>query len=232
MATVTPVAGTPRPIGPLPAVKMMPRWHPSPNYGPRRGIERPDMVVLHYTAMHSAEAALERLCSPCHEVSAHYLIGEDGRLWQLVRETERAWHAGRGAWGAVVDVNSHSIGIELANTGRHPFPEPQMTALEHLLAGCLARWQIAPCRVIGHQDMAPTRKQDPGRRFDWRRLARRGLSVWPDIPSAPAAPCSDFTADAARFGYAQLQEPQALLAAFRRGSGPGQRVGWRPSTGR
>lgn len=194
---------------------MTPLWHPSPNFGTRRGTERPDMVVLHYTAMDTAEAALERLCAPEHEVSAHYLIAGDGRLWQLVRETDRAWHAGQGGWGRLRDINSHSIGIELANTGRHPFPDPQMVALEALLAGCLARWQIAPERVIGHQDMAPTRKQDPGRRFDWRRLARGGLAVWPDPQdSVMVGGGGDFAADAARFGYPQA-DAAAVLAAFR-----------------
>ena len=110
---------------------------PSPNFGPRRGGARPSIVVIHYTAMASAEAALERLCDPAAEVSAHYLIAEDGRAWGLVEEAERAWHAGRGAWRRTDDVNSCSIGIELANPGPlagfPPFPEPQMAALEGLL---------------------------------------------------------------------------------------------------
>jgi N-acetylmuramoyl-L-alanine amidase len=142
------------------------------------------MVVLHYTAMHTAEAALERLCDPEIEVSAHYLISETGEIWQMVDEEKRAWHAGSGQWGAVTDVNSHSIGIELANRGDCPFPEAQMTALESLLAGLLQRWDIPPERVIGHSDMAPDRKQDPGPRFDWQRLARQGLSVWPNVRRA------------------------------------------------
>lgn len=157
---------------------------PSPNCGPRRAGARPDMVVLHYTAMPTAQAALDRLCDPATEVSAHYLIAEDGRIWQMVPEEQRAWHAGRGQWGAVTDVNSASIGIELANRGDHPFAEAQMAALETLLAGIMARWDIPPERVIGHSDMAPDRKQDPGRRFDWQRLARRGLSVWPQVQRA------------------------------------------------
>ncbi|MEO0622287.1 MAG: N-acetylmuramoyl-L-alanine amidase [Pseudomonadota bacterium] len=147
------------------------------------------MVVLHYTAMETAEAALARLCDPVAEVSAHYVIAEDGRLWRLVDEAERAWHAGVSSWGAVRDVNSHSIGIELANTGVHPFPEPQMAALAWLLAGVIGRWEIRPERVVGHACVAPGRKVDPGARFDWRRLARQGATVWLD-----AAP------DAARAG--------------------------------
>ena len=158
-----------------------PLTHPSPNFGPRRDDARPDLIVLHYTAMQTAEAALERLCDPAAEVSCHYLISETGQLWQLVDEEMRAWHAGAGAWGAVTDVNSRSIGIELANTGRQPYSEPQMAVLERLLATIMGRWSIPPERVSGHSDMAPTRKQDPGPRFDWRRLARQGLSVWPEV---------------------------------------------------
>ncbi|WP_238368050.1 N-acetylmuramoyl-L-alanine amidase [Mesobacterium pallidum] len=169
------------------------------------------MVVLHYTAMKTAEAALERLCDPASEVSAHYLICEKGRVWQMVDEAARAWHAGAGAWGAVTDVNSRSIGIELANRGAEPFPEPQIAALEVLLAGVLERWGISPSRVIGHSDMAIGRKTDPGPRFDWRRLARRGLAIWPE----PAAP-GDFEADARRVGYRWTEgQTDDLLAAVR-----------------
>jgi N-acetylmuramoyl-L-alanine amidase len=153
---------------------------PSPNHGPRRGVAAPDMVMLHYTAMATAEAALERLRDPEAEVSAHYLIAEDGRLWRLVPEDRRAWHAGVAGWGAADDLNSRSIGIELANSGAMPFTEPQMARLEALLGGILARHGIAPERVLGHQCTAPLRKIDPGPRFDWRRLAMRGLSIWLD----------------------------------------------------
>jgi len=187
---------------------------PSPNHGPRREGARPDLVVIHYTAMQTAADALERLCDPLSEVSAHYLIGEQGRIWQMVDESLRAWHAGAGRWGAVCDVNSRSIGIELANAGDHPFPDPQMTALEDLLTGVMARWAIAPERVIGHSDMAPLRKSDPGSRFDWRRLARRDLSVWPDLTAT--LPTGDFLADAARAGWhppAACADPQAAVLA-------------------
>ncbi|MWD28754.1 N-acetylmuramoyl-L-alanine amidase [Aquicoccus sp. SCR17] len=169
------------------------------------------MVVLHYTAMDRAEAALERLCDPLAEVSAHYLIAEDGRSWQLVDEAARAWHAGAGAWGNVGDVNSRSIGIELANPGDRAFAPPQMERLEALLAGILARWNIAPERVIGHSDMAVGRKADPGRWFDWARLARAGLSIAP----AEGEP-GDFHRDLRHFGYrwGAGDEP-LLLDAFR-----------------
>ncbi|WP_311136157.1 MULTISPECIES: N-acetylmuramoyl-L-alanine amidase [Pseudooceanicola] len=195
-------------------------WHPSENHGARRDAARPDLIVLHHTAMDSAEAALERLCDPAppqglSPVSAHYLIAEDGRLWQLVDEAARAWHAGVGQWGDVVDVNSRSIGIELANPAPNPFAEPQMARLEALLPGIMARWDIPPARVIGHSDMAPGRKSDPGPKFDWRRLARQGLAVWPEGAGAGAP--GDFLHDLAAIGYRMPEGgvPEILLEAFR-----------------
>ncbi len=187
-------------------------WHPSPNCAERRDGAQPDMVVLHYTAMACAEAARDWLCNEEAQVSAHYVLSEAGVLWQLVPEAARAWHAGAGAWGDVADVNSRSIGIEIANTGREPFAEPQMAALERLLSGILTRWEIPPERVVGHSDTALGRKIDPGVRFDWRRLARRGLSIWPERAAA-----GDFHTDAARFGYVVAEDGQeaAVLAAFR-----------------
>lgn len=190
---------------------------PSPNFGERRGRARPGLIVLHYTAMASCAEARARLCDPAAEVSAHWLVAEDGGCEQLVDEAARAWHAGAGAWGAVTDVNSHSIGIELANTGDAPFPEAQMAALEALLAGVMARWSIAPRAVIAHSDMAPGRKSDPGPRFDWLRLARRGLSVWPEGPGEPD--CA-FMAAARDFGYPDAGQGP-VLAAFRLRFRPG-----------
>jgi len=170
------------------------------------------MVVLHYTAMADAAAALARLCDPAAEVSAHYLIARDGTCWQMVDEGARAWHAGAGAWGGVGDVNSRAIGIELDNDGRTPFAAALMDRLEPLLAGIMARWRIPPERVIGHACMAPDRKQDPGPRFDWARLARGGLALAapPPLPAAPA----DFAAHARTVGYPDAA-PDALRAAFR-----------------
>jgi N-acetylmuramoyl-L-alanine amidase len=194
------------------------QWRPSPNQGPRRGNARPRLIVLHYTAMENAGAALDRLCDPRSEVSAHYLIGASGQLWQLVAEDRRAWHAGAGSWGGADDVNSRSIGVELANTGTHPFPEPQMIALEALLGGIMDRWKIRPEGVIGHADMAPTRKADPGPRFDWQRLARQGLSVWPEAAAAEGQ--GDFAASAARFGY-PTEDAASVLRAFRDRFRPG-----------
>ncbi|ALI54929.1 N-acetylmuramoyl-L-alanine amidase [Celeribacter marinus] len=189
--------------------------HPSPNFGARRGGVRPDMVVLHYTAMALAHEACARLCAPEFEVSAHYLIDETGSIYRLVDENDRAWHAGAGQWGDVTDVNSHSIGIELSNTGTTPFAAAQMNALEALLADILARHAIAPERVIGHSDMAPSRKIDPGARFDWRRLARQGLSVWPEVQRVSAVCQASFDAALDAFGYAPCQTPDARLKAFR-----------------
>lgn len=167
--------------------------------------------MIHYTAMASCAEARARLCDPGAEVSSHWLIAEDGKAEQLVDEALRAWHAGAGGWGRVGDVNSRSIGIELANTGDAPFPEPQMAALERLLRGIMGRWDIPPERVIGHSDMAPDRKRDPGPRFDWRRLALQGLSVWP-VDGGPSD--RRFSASLEAFGY-PAAAPDALLYAFR-----------------
>ena len=170
------------------------------------------MIVLHYTGMESAEAALERLCDAEVEVSAHYMIAEDGRIWQMVDEAARAWHAGAGEWRGIADVNSRSIGIELVNRGDHPFAEPQMAALEALMRDIMARWDIAPENVIGHSDMAPERKCDPGPRFDWARLAREGLALGlPD--AAPSTPDkAAFRAAARGFGFPDVADDLLLRA--------------------
>lgn len=180
---------------------------PSPNHGDRRG-QRPELVVIHYTGMADGPSARARLCDPQAEVSAHWLIHENGQAESLVSEERRAWHAGAGSWQGRADVNSRSIGIELVNPGDRPFSEPQMAALERLLRGIMARWQIRPAGIIGHSDMAPDRKIDPGPRFDWRRLALQGLAVWPEGAGADL-PLAD---SLSRIGY---PEAAARLAAFR-----------------
>lgn len=193
-------------------------WHPSPNMGARRGGVLPDILLIHFTNMASAEAAVAHLCDPAAAVSCHYVIAEDGRLWQLVDEKMRAWHAGLGRWGDVGEVNSRSIGIELANRGRHPFPEPQMRVLETLMRGIIARWRIPVERIIGHSDMAPDRKDDPGPHFDWRRLALQGLAVWPeDGPAADPAAFRDLSSDV---GYGAEFSDADVLSALR--------LRWRP----
>lgn len=186
---------------------------PSPNCGPRRDGLRPELIVLHFTAMADFDAARDRLCDPEAEVSAHYLIGRDGTLARLVPEDLRAWHAGAGSWQGRGDVNSRSIGIELDNDGRTPFSAPLMAALERLMPGIMTRWGIAAPGVIAHSDMAPSRKADPGRRFDWYRLARQGLAVWPQLGAEGLG--GDFHTLAVRFGYPADAPQHAVLDAFR-----------------
>lgn len=184
----------------------------SPNHGPRRDGLRPELIVLHYTAMKDCAAAERALCDPAREVSAHYLISRSGEVIQLVDEARRAWHAGAGGWRGTGDVNSRSIGIELDNDGVSPFSGPLMDALEGLLPGILQRWSIAPEGVIAHSDMAPERKSDPGPRFDWLRLARQGLSVWPDPQPCDTTDLARFRADARTFGYPDLDDALLLRA--------------------
>jgi len=195
--------------------------HASSNFADRRGGATPDLIVLHYTAMDTAAAALERLCDPEHEVSAHYLITGQGEIFQLVPEDKRAWHAGAGAWGACGDVNSRSIGIELANDGCSPFAAAQMDALERLLVDIKTRWPVPPERIIGHSDMTPQRKSDPGPRFDWHRLALAGHSVWPQAPDPQPVNEEKFFANATAFGYPRADDLQTLLSAVRRRFRPG-----------
>lgn len=183
---------------------------PSPNFGERPVGASVSLVVLHYTAMEGCEDAMTRLCDPDCEVSAHYLIAADGALFRMVDEGKRAWHAGAGAWGGQDDVNSRSIGIELDNDGATPFTEDLMTTLHALLSDLLDRHDLPPKAVIGHSDMAPERKRDPGRHFDWSRLVASGLSIWPE----PAIP-TDFLSDAARFGYPTEKGEAVVLEAFR-----------------
>lgn len=187
----------------------------SPNFGPRRGGAVPDLIVLHYTAMADWTRACDWLCNPEAEVSAHYIISPQGQVVDLVDEDQRAWHAGAGRWGDVTDVNSHSIGIELSNDGASPFAAPLMDALEDLMGGIMARWNIPAHRVIAHSDLAPGRKIDPGPRFDWARLVRRGFAVAAS-PTGAAAPTEDsFRADAARAGYTADVDFDTLLSAVR-----------------
>ena len=191
--------------------------HPSPNSGPRsRDV---DMVVLHYTGMKTARAALERLCDPQAEVSAHYLVDEDGRVWRLVDENRRAWHAGRACWAGDREINDRSIGIELVNPGHEfgyrTFPEPQMLALETLLTEIVTRHRISPARIVGHSDIAPSRKSDPGELFDWRRLARRGLALWPEV-SGGALRAAEAPALLEAIGYDRDAPLQDVVRAFQR----------------
>ncbi|MGA7546842.1 MAG: N-acetylmuramoyl-L-alanine amidase [Methyloceanibacter sp.] len=157
-------------------------WCPSPNYEPRVGGRTPDMLILHYTGMEQAEAALDWLTREESKVSAHYLIDEEGRIAQMVPESERAWHAGQSLWAGETDLNSCSIGIEIHNPGHdlgYPdFPEGQMRAVEALCLDILGRHAILPERVLAHSDIAAGRKRDPGERFDWERLGRAGIGLY------------------------------------------------------
>lgn len=153
---------------------------PSPNFDERRAL--PDILVLHYTGMQTGQEALDRLRDPEAKVSSHYLVEEDGRIFRLVPEERRAWHAGRGAWQGTDDVNSASIGIEIVNPGHEfgyrDFPEAQVQAVIALVADIRSRWTISDSRIIGHSDMAPSRKDDPGELFPWKRLAGAGHGLW------------------------------------------------------
>ncbi|WP_275783524.1 N-acetylmuramoyl-L-alanine amidase [Pararhizobium gei] len=159
---------------------------PSPNHGERAGGRTPDMIILHYTGMATGAAALDWLCREESQVSSHYFVHEDGRVDQLVSESRRAWHAGKSAWKGEVDINSRSIGIEIANMG-HPdlpdFPDMQIDAVGELCRNCVSRWSIAPEQVLGHSDVAPVRKVDPGEKFPWQRLYAKGVGHW--VPAAP-----------------------------------------------
>lgn len=191
------------------------RHCPSPNFGPRKNGLTPHLIVIHYTAMHSAKAAIERLCDPAAEVSAHYFIALNGQVTQMVAEDQRAWHAGAGEWAGQDDINSRSIGIELDNLGTHPFPDTQMCALETLIGQIMARWQIAPSAVIAHSDMAPGRKSDPGPHFDWARLARQGLAAASRGAMPSAATPETFRQAARAAGYTSDAPFETLLHTTR-----------------
>ena len=171
------------------------------------------MLVLHYTGMRTCEDALARLTDPAAEVSAHYVIDEDGIVYRLVDEASRAWHAGVSSWRGVDDVNGRSIGIELVNPGHEfgyrDFPKSQMESLVNLARDILARHPIPPINVVGHSDVAPSRKMDPGEKFDWRGLARAGIGVWPSRPAAMP--------DTGPYGDEQVMASEAQLRLKRIG---------------
>ena len=206
---------------------------PSPNHGARRGVGRPDALVLHYTGMADGPSAVRRLCDSASEVSCHYLVEEDGAVIQLVPEAARAWHAGRGSWAGCDDMNSNSVGIEIVNGGHDfglpPFPDPQIIAVIALCRDIMGRHGIAAHGVLAHSDIAPGRKQDPGELFPWQRAAAAGVGLWVppsrDLSSGAALAPGDVKtvqADLARLGYAvaptALQDAasRAVVAAFQR----------------
>ncbi len=180
---------------------------PSPNCGKRPDGAAIDMLILHYTGMKSAEAALARMCGAESRVSAHYMIDQDGAIYRLVDEAMRAWHAGISAWRGAIDINDRSIGIELVNPGHEfgyrPFPAPQMSALTGLCGDILARHGIPQSNVLGHSDIAPSRKQDPGELFDWQALAGAGIGLWPaNAATAGRADEAAALVTLGRIGYA------------------------------
>jgi N-acetylmuramoyl-L-alanine amidase len=193
---------------------------PSPNFDERQ--QPISMIVLHYTGMPDAEGALNRLTSPESKVSAHYLVDEDGSIYSLVDEADRAWHAGKSRWRNVADVNSASVGIEIVNPGHEfgyrPFPDEQIAALIPLVAAIKDRHAIGRGNVVGHSDVAPARKEDPGELFPWEALARRRLA----LPSPRRDLIDPFWSDAGfllaleRFGYDVTDEKKAVIAFQRR----------------
>jgi N-acetylmuramoyl-L-alanine amidase len=193
---------------------------PSPNFGPRS--VPPSMIVLHYTGMRSGEGALARLRDPASEVSAHYMVEEDGRVFRLVPEERRAWHAGKSYWRGVEDVNSASIGIEIVNPGHEfgyrPFTEPQVAAVFELVGDIRTRWTVENVDIVGHADVAPDRKEDPGELFPWKRLAEAGHGLWAESAAAPGAPLSEGEESTAVFalqaGFTRLGYDCAPSARF------------------
>lgn len=187
---------------------------PSPNHD-SRGDAPIDMLLLHYTGMQSAKAALDRLCDPAAKVSAHYTIDEDGTVCVHVPESRRAWHAGMGHWAGATDINARSIGIELVNPGHEfgyrAFPDTQIAALTTLCHSILMRHLIPSWRVLGHSDIAPARKEDPGELFPWQQLAKAGIGLWPQVLA------SDLGAKAlSRFGYDPDAPLDKTVIAFQR----------------
>ena len=177
---------------------------PSPNHDQRPAGKAIDILLLHYTGMRDAEAARQRLRDPAAKVSSHYLIEEDGLIHRLVDESRRAWHAGVSYWAGERDINGISIGIELVNPGHdfgyRTFPQPQMAALIELGRDILGRHPIPAARVLGHSDVAPSRKIDPGELFDWHALAGAGIGLWP-APAPGPADLASVQRALARYGY-------------------------------
>ena len=166
---------------------------PSPNFDTRTA--PPDMIVLHYTGMPTGESALARMCDPEAKVSAHYMVEEDGRIFSLVPEERRAWHAGKSFWKGETNINAVSVGIEIVNPGHEfgyrAFPDAQIEALADLIADVRSRWTIPDARILGHSDVAPDRKEDPGELFPWKHLSELGHGLWTDVGSAPGAPLAE-----------------------------------------
>jgi len=187
----------------------------SPNFDAR--VRPPDMILLHYTGMPTGEAAIARLRDPAAKVSAHYVVEEDGRVFALVPEERRAWHAGKSFWKGERDINGASVGVEIVNPGHEfgyrPFPDVQVEAVIALVAEIRGRWSVPDARILGHADVAPDRKEDAGELFPWKRLAEAGHGLWAEPAPAPGPPLCEgeegtgvFTLQAGlnRLGYESL----------------------------
>lgn len=196
--------------------------HPSPNFGPRRDGDAIRFIILHYTDVPDAAEALRLMCDPAHKASAHYLIDTDGSVTQLVDEKMRAWHAGLSFWREERDINSRSIGIEIQNPGHscgyEAFPAKQIAAVETLCRNIMRRYGLAADGVLGHSDIAPDRKIDPGEYFPWKKFAKDGMGLWPDIHAEDAAPVDDKTLRSwlTDIGYDPSVGFEAVLGAFQR----------------
>ena len=173
-----------------PESRLVDRLHPAVNFEPRRGGVKPSILLMHYTGMSSCEKAIDWLSRPESKVSCHYVIDTDGTVTQMVSEELRAWHAGQSQWGGERDINSLSIGLEIHNPGHGDdycdFPDRQMQAVMELSREIIARWRIMPENVLGHSDVSPGRKIDPGERFDWAGLAAAGVGRW--VAPEPVGP--------------------------------------------
>jgi N-acetylmuramoyl-L-alanine amidase len=193
---------------------------PSPNFNDRKG-ESVQILILHYTGMATAEAAIQRLCDPAAQVSSHYVVDEQGTVYRLVAEDKRAWHAGVSFWDGHTDINSSSIGIEIANTGDQPYPKAQMDAVIALSRDIVNRYKIRSFYVTGHSDIAPDRKQDPGELFDWQMLSANNLGVWPvptpsDYKTSANWGATEIQAGLVKLGYRSSIDQKTLITAFQR----------------
>lgn len=195
---------------------------PTDKYGERADGVKPSLLIIHSIGMPTA-TALELLTRSVREISCHYLISPDGKVYSMVPEDKRAWHAGKSKWQGQTDINSLSIGIELGWSLEHeaseedvpgPFPQEQMEALLNLVKGIVERWHIRPENILAHSDIAPTRKRDPGERFDWKQLEKAGLVLLPSRP-LPLPPMGDIISLLQRIGY-DVSDERAALIAFQR----------------
>ena len=201
----------------MPALKIV--QSPSPNFNDRDGEGGIRMLVLHYTGMKTGNAALTRMCDPASEVSAHYMIEEDGTIFQLVADEKRAWHAGLSHWNGITDVNSASIGIEIVNPGHEfgyvSFPKNQIISTLDLCVEIVAKYNINPLDVVGHSDIAPVRKKDPGEQFPWKWFAKKDVGFWPEKIVAPNQATFDIALALKKIGY-DLADLTKSIEAFQR----------------